>query len=577
MKPTVRMRVCEACGNVLLRSTPRLSHTALDTTPVLVEHRRNISWKSFLGVFGTKAGEQSKSTKPPPQQRKASEGPKFTTKSAPIEHQKPVEKPQPPGTPRSIDHLRQIEKRQPIGKLKPIGKRELLEKLKQATPRKRPEDDKEAKEKAAKKAQQLRETKDASRRQQTRPPQRDTILTIISSKHRTPPHKPRPPPLKPTTAQMAEPPVRNKKTAPEDISRLLAQQKPQLESQRKLIDVLHSRSFIFKPGKQDPMKKVLELFPQEETPLPTKRVGKDDSITKYLDDPPQKGQFGRTDERLPWDEEPLEEGQKTETLQNLLKLIPHRRPLVDSTNVGQAQHSEYIEREEHDDTSLESDLTYETLNPEEHVLQASILETSLQSSQLYQSLLTQHNDIYDHGKFLPNVSIPRFEHTIEAIATHLTSKTAKLRNVEQDLDILAKYAQVLRRKALEHKPSEAFITPLIRYILLSHGFWTDGLAITPRIEQFVDKKGFEETGCIHVERLHSMVLARKCRLMKVANIEYAESANRLFDFDLFSKSIALDVTPSFKLLLIRRKLEYSLQHPNLSQWSTGYPIHFVKV
>jgi hypothetical protein len=508
MKPTVRIRVCEACGNVLLRSTPRLSHTGLDTNSFLVDYRRNISWKSFFGVFGTTGDERSKSTKPPPEQRKPSEKPKFTTRSAPIEDQKPVEKPKPPEKPRLVGALRQIERRQPIDELKPIGKRELLKQLKQAKPQKRPEsrDSREAKEKAAVKAQQLREAKDASRRPQPPPPHRDTIPTPISSKGRTPP-TPRAPLPKPTPAQTTEPRVRSKKAAQEDISRLLAQQNPQLESQRKLIDVLRSRSFIFKPGKQDPMKKVLELFPQEQTPLPTKRVRKDDPITKYLEDPPQKGQFGRTDERLPWEEEPLEEGQKTETLQNLLRLLPHRRSLVDSADVRRAQPAEYVEREEHH--ALESALFYETLDPAEHVLRASMLEASLQSSQLYQSLHTQHNEIYDRRKFFPNVPIPRFEHTIEAITRHLTSKTAKLRDVEEDLDILAKYAQVLPRKALEHKLSEVFITPLIRYLLLSHGFWTDGLAITPRMEQFVDKKAFDETGCIHVERLHSMVTARK--------------------------------------------------------------------
>jgi hypothetical protein len=57
--------------------------------------------------------------------------------------------------------------------------------------------------------------------------------------------------------------------------------------------------------------------------------------------------------------------------------------------------------------------------------------------------------------------------------------------------------------------------------------------------------------------------------MKVTNLDYGESANRIFDFDLFSRSIALDVSPSFKLLLIHRKLEYSLQPPNLSRWRIG--------
>ena len=49
--------------------------------------------------------------------------------------------------------------------------------------------------------------------------------------------------------------------------------------------------------------------------------------------------------------------------------------------------------------------------------------------------------------------------------------------------------------------------------------------------------------------------------MNLTNLEYAESAIQLFDFDLFSKSIVLDVTPSFQCLLIFRKSEYSLQHP----------------
>ena len=89
-----------------------------------------------------------------------------------------------------------------------------------------------------------------------------------------------------------------------------------MQSQRKLLKLVRSQKDGYKTTftphrdpaaeRTDPLKKYFERLPQERTLLPHKT-------------------------RLPWEEEPLKDDEKTKILQDLLKLIPHQSTLINRT------------------------------------------------------------------------------------------------------------------------------------------------------------------------------------------------------------------------------------------------------
>jgi len=530
MKPSVRIRICSACGHVLVRSTLRAEHRVFEPNPLFQQSRRYIAWRAFFRRLGL----------PGPEPPKPSKSPK------PIESQGPTES-------------RDVNK---------------------------------SKERAAKKVQQLREAKEQFRRQMPQKNPSDVLKSIINRD--SPSESPQLPDSKVTPS--ADP---LSKPSAGDISRLLLQQQQSMQSQRKLLKLVTSQKGVsattFTPHRdpaaerKDPLKDYFERLPQEKTLLPHKtrlpweeEPLKDDEKTKILQDllkliphqstlinatnPTPSETADPTNSSLFLDDNSIHYHYPKTADSNgdsLVKPHPDRfesdphhtvkhaanrsKSVPDRTILGEDSiEPESIPHETHMHDPIKP-MEDENLDSGEYTLNACGLEENLKSSQLYRHLREHHDSVYLHGNNDPN-TIPHFKIILALAKSRLQKIKDEIPGAKRDLKIFSERASNLTLEQ-PRTVSQVLMTPLISYILLSHGFGANRLTVTRPLAQFVDDGDLDPLGLLRSYSLHSMVLHGKISsLSNYSSLEYSELAKRTFGFDLFAGLAAANVTPPFSCL-----------------------------
>jgi hypothetical protein len=366
----------------------------------------------------------------------------------------------------------------------------------------------EFKAKTAKKVQRLREEKEKPRRQALQSRPSGALKSVL---YRGPP--PRSPERPLLSKPKAEPSVKlPQKLLPEDISRLIFQQRDQTQSRRKLVEQISSKKTIFTPYRdvgargrdaRDVMKAYFEMLPNGEPLLPP---------TKPL--------------MPPWEEEPIGEDEKMKTLRSLLKLIPPRSGLVDtkkSTSVPQVTGPIHDQTRTHTPKKVESthprpaeqqstsnnriDLAQNKIpTPAEHILQAFNFEEILKSSPLYQHLRKHHYSISLSGNTNSTVEIPHFHRVLAFSQEWLGNKRHRVDSFLRDWNVLCDCPSHLTVEMNADHASGLSITPLIRYILLSQGFNMEHFLVTNDIDHL---RTLKSSGRFKSSALHELVIDRK--------------------------------------------------------------------